>query len=60
MIVDITTATKIQSEVSDRSGAGYDDMEPIIEKYVELGFDEQEVTEAVEDGMKELAKVYGN
>ena len=58
--LDIDTAVNIQSEVSDRCGAGYDDMEPIAEKYAEQGFDREEIDQTIADALAELAKVYGN
>ena len=58
--VTVEIATRIQSEVSDRCGAGYDDMETIAEKYAEQGFDREEIDQTIADALAELSKVYGN
>jgi len=56
--VDVQAANEIQSAVSNRAHAGYEDMEPLIERFVEQGYDEQQVRETVEAGLEELRKTY--
>jgi hypothetical protein len=54
----IETVNEIQSAMSERAHAGFDDMTPITEKYEDLGYAPAEIAEVIEAGLKELAATY--
>jgi hypothetical protein len=58
--VDIQITRQIQDAVAERAHVGFEDMQPLIERFVEQGYDEQQVREVVEAGLDELNRTYHN
>lgn len=56
--VTMNVAVEIQGAVAERAHLGFGDMEPLIERFVAQGYEEDQVRETVEAAIEELVSAH--